>query len=550
MYLARLPPPLLAVEGVPFRYALPRSLINIIAVSESGGGAVALAASFDAASSGAPPPAWLALSLDPAAGSDAALTGWALSGTPSRADVTLGPQGCAPLPGGCPPLSLAVLISAQCTVAAAAAATSASVPLALKVARANAPPFFIAAGIAISAPVAVSTRAGKLGALTLRNGVDFGDSDAPWGDRITVSVAAAAAWVQGVREEWEMPAAAAVAGAGAATSTGSGWVNSWTILLAPAAGDVGTVASLTITLTDAAGATASHLVIVTAIANASGAGGALAGGSGGGSGDAWLSFQPSYSGVFGNFIACNATEHVPFAYTLPSAAFVAAGGAAAPSSYAAQILQPTGVGGGDCGWLRVAASAQLAGAATSAAPSLPSLLGTPGTADKGGVCSVLVTASNSDGDVASGVVRVVVQRVNDPPSVRAGAAAALAPIALRVGQLFVGLALPPPALLFADTDLPFGDSLTLSLSVSAAAKGGGGGAPAWVGLACSAALSVSNAASATCSLAGEAPSGAAIAAPSFFIVATDLGGFSASIFQQVVILPAPLQPVIAVGEWR
>lgn len=105
-----------------------------------------------------------------------------------------------------------------------------------------------------------------------------------------------------------------------------------------------------------------------------------------------------------------------FAYILPASAFAVWGGAPRPSVFTIQAVRDVG---GACAWLQRSPNTQLlGGGAVATLSTLPTLVGTPGIDDKASICTVSITAQNTEGHTATGELVITVQRVNGTHSLR------------------------------------------------------------------------------------------------------------------------------------
>jgi hypothetical protein len=315
-------------------------------------------------------PAWLSLLQDTTAVADAAASSWSLQGTPRRSDVTFGPTTFEPA---------LVVLRATATLAV----RSANISVQVHVKHANKAPAFDAAAAALALPAVSSVTAGSTTVLSVRQGRDFADPDAAWGDSVTLTATANTSWVSVARSSWKPVGSNA-------------WLDDWQITAAPATSDAGSVAQVTVVLTDAVGLSNFRVVYVRA------EGVPVA--------PTPATLPHSLVFTFADNVErqrLNASQGAVFAYTLSDTAFMVNGSASAPSAFrtalTAEIPAPRTAPQQPCAWLTVRE-------ASSTTP--PVFSGTPGAMDVGTSCRITVVAENVEGDAATGSFVVAVANAN------------------------------------------------------------------------------------------------------------------------------------------
>jgi hypothetical protein len=361
VFVGTLPSGQQAMEDAAFTYSIPRAAVSILNHP-----LVLPPITLEVISL----PAWLSLVQDTAAVSDATASSWSLQGTPRRSDVTFGPTTFEPA---------LVVLRATTTFAV----RSANISVQVHVRHANRAPAFDVAAAALALPAVTSVTAGSATVLSVRQGRDFADPDAAWGDSVSLTAAANVSWVSVARSSWK-------------PSGSNAWLDDWQITAAPAFTDAGSVAQVTVLLTDAGGSSTSRVVFVRA-------------------GSIPVTPTPvalphSIAFAYAGDVErqrLNASQSAAFGYTLSDTAFIVNGSASAPSLYRTAITAETPVPRTapqqPCAWLTVRE-------ATSA--TLPILSGTPGAMDVAAPCRITIVADNVEGDSATGRFIVAVANVN------------------------------------------------------------------------------------------------------------------------------------------
>lgn len=519
-----------ATEGQAFSYSIPRTAV-VVTDHSSATPALNMSAKMTESAPGSGNfdvsslPSWLVLQQDAASPS-----GWKLVSTSAaaitRARVTYGPSTFSPL-------QILVVVST------AGATRDAVISVPVNVMPANHNPAWTTA-----AALTQTIYAGRQTTVTIKQGIDYNDDDAAWGDKVALIIqraGGAGAFISISQSSYD-------ANAGVSNAAPL-WKDRWDLTLAPSASDIGTT-TVSLVLVDSHAATGTRSLVVTVEAVPAG----------GSSPALTFSYEGSASQIAKAQLS--ATQGSVFMYSLGSDAFVAVNGALDPNSFTVTSIQlktpftvPAGGSANPCRWLKGSGRDENSAnpnASPASTATLSTLAGTPSAADAGIPCAVTILAKNADQLTVSGTFTVIVTNVNDAPSLKANVPSKLPSETTREGQHF---SFPfNPSLFFEDADTFLGDRVTFTLAQAVQNKTTGSMTYAvsdWIAIECFTAPPAAGGLASDCSISGRAPAVGIVKGEGqvlLAVIAADSHGATAFITLPLTVLP-PLEFSVRVGDW-